>query len=128
MCPPPAISVNTGQWLKLLTYEIADVARIAREGALVQLAPVPGMHEELDRTAQGLERAREAARAAAQTRQIQAQRLTPGGRVVAVGRRLRRVGARAALAQVALAPGRIAPVLHLACGALARGTAHHALT
>src|SRR5919108_2178764 len=62
-----------GEWLRLLTYEIADVARIAREGALVQLAPVPGVHEELDRTAQGVDRAREAARAAAQTRQIVTQ-------------------------------------------------------
>ena len=51
-----------GEWLKLMTYEIADVAGVAGEGAPVELAPVPGMHEELDRMAQGVDRAREAAR------------------------------------------------------------------
>ena len=56
-----------------MTYEIADVAGVAGEGAPVELAPVPGMHEELDRMAQGVDRAREAARAATQTRQIVAQ-------------------------------------------------------
>jgi hypothetical protein len=64
----------TGEWLKLLTYELADVAGIAGEGALVQLAAVPGMDEELDGTAQGVDGPREAARAAAQARQVMAQR------------------------------------------------------
>ena len=57
----------------MLTYEVAYMRGIAGEGALVELAPVPGMDEELDRTAQGVDRAREAARAAAQARQVVAQ-------------------------------------------------------
>src|SRR5919197_5659860 len=56
-------SLASGEWLKLMTYEIADVAGIAREGALVQLAAVPRMDEELDGTAQGVDGSREAARA-----------------------------------------------------------------
>lgn len=37
------------EWLKDMTYEIADVAGIAGEGPLMQVAPVSGMDKELDR-------------------------------------------------------------------------------
>ena len=63
------ISTRTpGEWLRVLTYEVAHVRNIAGEGALVELTTVPGMDEELDRPVQGGERAREAARATAETR------------------------------------------------------------
>ena len=58
------------EWLKLRTFEIADVAGVAGEGARVQLAAVPGRDEELDRAPQGRERARGAAGAAPQAREI----------------------------------------------------------
>src|SRR5438067_1817268 len=63
----------TREWLRVLTYEVADMRGIAGEGALVQLAAVPGMHEELDSAPQGRDRAREAAGAAPQARGIVAQ-------------------------------------------------------
>jgi hypothetical protein len=41
------------EWLKLLTYDIAEVTGLAGAGALVQGATGPGMDEERDGTAQG---------------------------------------------------------------------------
>jgi hypothetical protein len=61
------------EWLTSWAHEISDVAGIAREGTLVELAPVPGVDEELDGPAQGVDRAREAAGFARQAGQIVAQ-------------------------------------------------------
>jgi len=52
----------SGEWLMGRSREIRDMAGVARENALVQLATVPGVHEERDHTPQGLDRAREAPR------------------------------------------------------------------
>jgi hypothetical protein len=41
------------EWLKLLTYDIAEVIGLAGAGALVQGATGPGMDDERDGTAQG---------------------------------------------------------------------------
>jgi hypothetical protein len=62
---PSIVSPRTGT-----CEQIHDVAGVAREGPLVQLAAVPAVDEELDGPAQSLDRAREAARAAAQARQV----------------------------------------------------------
>src|SRR5919201_2071259 len=71
--PGPRLCGRAGEWLKSWAYKIAHVADVAREGALVQVAAIPGVDEELDGPAQGVERAREAARLAPQAGQIVAQ-------------------------------------------------------
>jgi hypothetical protein len=64
---------HVGEWLKSWAHEIHDVAGIAREGPLVQVAAIPGVPEELDGPLPGLKRTREAAGFACQAGQIGAQ-------------------------------------------------------
>jgi acyl-CoA reductase-like NAD-dependent aldehyde dehydrogenase len=59
-----------GEWLESWADELKDVRSVLGVLVAIELATVPGIDEELDRIAQRLERARETAGLARQTRQI----------------------------------------------------------
>ncbi len=43
-----ALDVGCGEWLNLWAHEIPDVTGVGRIGPAMELATVPGIHEELD--------------------------------------------------------------------------------
>lgn len=58
------------EWIKSRAYEIAQVSGIGWETTFVDLAAIPGEHKQLERGSQGMDAARETARATSQACQV----------------------------------------------------------